>query len=131
MDSVRLSSIRPLSPHLTWYRPQITSVLSILHRLTGIALSVGSVLLVWWLVAIELGGRASRITHDVIASPIGVVLLAGWSVAFFYHLSNGVRHLAWDAGYGFDIKTAYRTGYAVLASTAVLSALAWLTAVFV
>ena len=116
----------PLSPHLTWYRPQITSVLSILHRATGIALSVGSLLLVWWLVAIEAGGRVFAATSWLLASSLGIALLAGWSVAFFYHLSNGVRHLAWDAGYGFDIKSAYRSGYAVLAMTAALSIAAWL-----
>lgn len=121
---------RPLSPHLTWYRPQITSVLSIMHRMTGIMLSAGSALLVWWLIAVEVGGNTYRVTHGVVASPLGVVLLGGWSVAFFYHLSNGIRHLAWDAGYGFEIKTVYLSGYAVLASTAVLSALAWLIAAF-
>jgi succinate dehydrogenase / fumarate reductase, cytochrome b subunit len=65
-------------------------------------------------------------THAFIASPIGVMLLFGWSVAFFYHLCSGIRHLAWDAGYGFDISTTYRSGYAVLAATIVLTVLAWL-----
>ncbi len=121
---------RPLSPHLTWYRPQLTSVLSIAHRATGIALSLGSILLVWWLVAIEAGGEAYRVTQEWMTSPVGIAALAGWSVAFFYHLSNGVRHLAWDAGYGFGIRTAYRSGYAVLVSTALLTATAWLVATF-
>ena len=87
----------------TWYRFQITSALSILHRLTGIALAVGSILLAWWLVAVAAGGELFAATHAFIASPIGVLLLFGWSVAFFYHLCNGIRHLAWDAGYGFEI----------------------------
>ena len=65
-------------------------------------------------------------THAFIASPIGVLLLFGWSVAFFYHLCSGIRHLAWDAGYGFEIRNAYRSGYAVLAATVVLTVLAWL-----
>jgi Putative ParB-like nuclease/Succinate dehydrogenase/Fumarate reductase transmembrane subunit len=73
------------------------------HRLTGIALAVGSILLAWWLVAVAAGGEVFAATHDFIASPIGVLLLFGWSVAFFYHLCSGIRHLAWDAGYGFEI----------------------------
>ena len=119
---------RPLSPFMfpTWYRFQITSVLSILHRLTGIALAVGSILLAWWLIAVAAGGQIFAATHAFIASPIGVVLLFLWSVAFFYHLCNGVRHLAWDAGYGFELRQAFLGSYAVLAATVVLTVFAWL-----
>ena len=119
---------RPLSPFMfpAWYRFQITSVLSILHRLTGIALVVGSILLAWWLVAVAAGGDLFAATQAFIASPIGVLLLFGWSVAFFYHLCSGIRHLAWDAGYGFEIRDAYRSGYAVIVATVVLTVLAWL-----
>jgi succinate dehydrogenase / fumarate reductase cytochrome b subunit len=119
---------RPLSPFMfpTWYRFQITSALSILHRLTGIALAVGSILLAWWLVAVAEGGEMFAATHAFLASPIGVLLLFGWSVAFFYHLCNGIRHLAWDAGYWFEIPSAYLSAYAVLAATVVLSAVTWL-----
>ena len=120
---------RPLSPFMfpTWYRFQITSALSILHRLTGIALAVGSILLAWWLIAVAAGGQVFAATHAFIASPIGVLLLFLWSVAFFYHLCNGIRHLAWDAGYGFDIRTAHLSGYAVLAATVVLTLISWLS----
>jgi succinate dehydrogenase / fumarate reductase cytochrome b subunit len=119
---------RPLSPFMfpTWYRFQITSVLSIVHRFTGIVLSAGSILLAWWLVAVAAGGELFEATHAFIASPVGVLLLFGWSVAFFYHLCSGIRHLAWDAGYGFEIPDAYRSGYAVLVATVVLTVLAWL-----
>jgi succinate dehydrogenase / fumarate reductase cytochrome b subunit len=110
----------------TWYRFQLTSVLSILHRLTGIALSVGSIVLAWWLVAVAAGGEVFAKTHAFIASPIGILLLFGWSVAFFYHLCSGIRHLAWDAGYGFEIRNAYRSGYVVLAATGGLTVLSWL-----
>jgi succinate dehydrogenase / fumarate reductase cytochrome b subunit len=118
---------RPLSPFMfpTWYRFQITSALSILHRLTGIALAVGSILLTWWLIAVATGGNVFEATHSFITSPIGVLLLFGWSVSFFYHLCSGIRHLVWDAGYGFDIRNAYRSGYVVLAATVVLTLLAW------
>jgi len=119
---------RPLSPFMfpMWYRFQITSALSILHRLTGIGLAVGSILLAWWLVAVAAGGQLFAATHAFIASPIGIILLFLWSVAFFYHLCNGIRHLVWDAGYGFELRQAYRSGYAVLAATVLLTVLAWL-----
>ena len=119
---------RPLSPFMfpIWYRFQITSALSILHRLTGIALAVGSILLVWWLITVAAGGELFATTHTFLVSPIGIVLLFGWSIAFFYHLCNGVRHLVWDAGYGFEIRSASRSGYAVLAATVLLTAMTWL-----
>jgi succinate dehydrogenase / fumarate reductase cytochrome b subunit len=119
---------RPLSPFMfpTWYRFQITSALSILHRLTGIALAVGSILLACWLVAVATGGEVFAATHAFLVSPIGVALLLLWSVAFFYHLCNGIRHLVWDAGYGFELRTASLSGYAVLVGTLVLTILAWL-----
>jgi succinate dehydrogenase / fumarate reductase cytochrome b subunit len=119
---------RPLSPFMfpTWYRFQLTSAMSILHRLTGVALAVGSVLLVWWLVSVAAGGALFATTHDLLVSPVGATLLFLWSVAFFYHLSNGIRHLVWDAGFGFALQMARRSGYGVLAATVVLTALTWL-----
>jgi succinate dehydrogenase / fumarate reductase cytochrome b subunit len=109
-----------------WYRFQITSALSILHRFTGIALAVGSILLAWWIVAVAAGGQVFEATHAFLASPIGVLLLFLWSVAFFYHLCNGIRHLAWDAGYGFELQNAHISGFAVLAATVALTVIAWL-----
>jgi succinate dehydrogenase / fumarate reductase cytochrome b subunit len=119
---------RPLSPFMfpAWYRFQMTSALSILHRLTGIALSVGSILLTWWLVAVAAGGRLFATTHASMNSPIGILLLILWSMAFFYHLCSGIRHLVWDLGHGFEIRDAYRSGYAVLIATVALTALTWL-----
>jgi len=96
------------------------------HWRTGIAVSVGSVLLLGWLVTVAAGGELFTTTHAFLISPIGLVLLFGWSVAFLYHLCNGVRHLAWDAGYGFEIGSAARSGYAVLAATVLLTAMTWL-----
>ena len=119
---------RPLSPFMfpVWYRFQITSALSILHRLTGIGLAApaGDDPAAAGFVAA--GGEWFEATHAFLVSPIGLVLLFLWSVAFFYHLCNGIRHLAWDAGYGFELRTAYRSGYAVLAMTALLTVLTWL-----
>src|SRR5260370_41325483 len=99
---------RPLSPFMfpVWYRFQITSALSILHRLTGIGLAVGSILLAWWLVAVAAGGEAFAVTHAFMVSPIGVFLLFLLSVAFFYHLCNGIPHLVWGARYCFQVRQA-------------------------
>ncbi|MCH7540102.1 MAG: succinate dehydrogenase, cytochrome b556 subunit [Proteobacteria bacterium] len=117
---------RPLSPHLQIYRPQLTSVLSILHRLTGIALAAGTLLLVWWLVAVAAGPAAFETVQGFIGSWFGRALLLGWSYALFYHLANGIRHLAWDAGWGFELKTVYLTGWMVIWASVALTLLAWI-----
>ena len=120
---------RPLSPHLQVYRWQMTSVLSILHRASGVALSVGSILLVAWLVAAAGGPDSYAAMQGFLGSWIGLVLLFGWSLALFYHLCNGIRHLWWDIGRGLDLPSVYAGGWAVLAGTAVLTAAAWIAAV--
>ena len=117
---------RPLSPHLQVYRPQLTSVLSILHRITGLALASGTLLLVWWLVAAAVGPEAYATASGFIGSWLGLFMLLGWSAALFYHLANGIRHLVWDAGFGFELETVYRSGWAVVIATVALTALAWL-----
>jgi succinate dehydrogenase / fumarate reductase cytochrome b subunit len=116
---------RPLSPHLQVYRPQITSVLSITHRITGVALAVGTLMLTCWLIAAATGNPAFSAVSAFLGSPLGMLMLFGWSVALFYHLANGIRHLFWDAGYGFDLPTAEKSGYAVLIFTLVATLLAW------
>lgn len=117
---------RPLSPHLQIYRPQLTSVLSISHRMTGIALAVGTLLLVYWLAAAAAGPDAYAMAQSVVGSAIGIILLFGWTYALFYHLCNGIRHLFWDAGYGFDLPTVYRSGWAVVGCSVGLTLLVWL-----
>jgi len=119
---------RPLSPHIQIYRWQLTMVMSGAHRITGIMLTGGTLLLVWWLVALAAGPEAYARVQGFIASPVGIIMMLGWTAAFFYHLLNGIRHLVWDAGYGFDIPAMYRSGYAVLGLTAILTVLAWLVA---
>jgi succinate dehydrogenase / fumarate reductase cytochrome b subunit len=122
---------RPLSPHLQIYKPQISSALSIFHRISGIALSAGALLLVCFLVSAAEGDAAYDGLSSFLRSWLGVLLLFGWTVALWYHFCSGLRHLAWDAGYGFDLPTMHRTGYAVLAGTAVLTVLTWILAVIV
>ena len=121
-----ISSRRPLSPHLQVYRPQITSILSILHRLTGIALAAGTLLLTYWLAALATGPEAFADAQGLVGSILGRLLLFGWSFALFYHLCNGIRHLTWDAGYGFEITTATRSGWAVVIASVALTAVAWI-----
>lgn len=105
---------RPLSPHLQVYRPQITSVLSILHRITGVALIGGALLLTWWLVAAAYGPEPFGDAQAFIGSWFGQLLLWAFTFALFYHLGNGVRHLAWDFGWGFELSQVRATGIAML-----------------
>jgi succinate dehydrogenase / fumarate reductase cytochrome b subunit len=126
----KLPHPRPLSPHLQIYKQGLTGITSILHRFSGIALSAGILYLLCWLVAAAQGAESFDRLQDFNGSIIGRLLLFGWSVAFFYHLLNGIRHLAWDAGFGFELPTAYRNGYAVIIGTAVLTIAAWVIGYF-
>ncbi len=121
---------RPLSPFMIgpYYRPQLTSMLSITHRATGVLLTVGTVLLVYWLTALAAGPDAYAGAQACMDSWFGKLCLFGWSVALFYHLCNGIRHLFWDAGMGFEIRTVYMSGYVVLVATVVLTIAAWVAA---
>jgi succinate dehydrogenase / fumarate reductase, cytochrome b subunit len=118
---------RPLSPHLQVYDMlQLTSALSIAGRITGAAWAVGLVLLVWWLVAAASGPSAFAQVQWFMSSWLGLLGLFGMTAAAWYHTLNGVRHLAWDAGYGYDIPTTYRSGKLVLVATVVLTLLTWI-----
>lgn len=113
---------RPLSPHISIYKPQITSILSITHRLTGVTLFIGVLLLVWWMVSVIYG--CDCITPLFKTVP-GQVFLAAWSFALFYHLCNGMRHLFWDIGKGFEMATVRKSGIVVVISAIALTALSW------
>lgn len=121
---------RPLSPHLQIYKPQLTSVLSILHRMTGIGLSLALPALVAWLVALSMGGEVYEIFIACAASPVGKLLLMGWSWAFCYHLCTGIRHLIWDTGRGLELKQVYRGGYIALGVSTLLTAVLWLSILY-
>jgi succinate dehydrogenase / fumarate reductase cytochrome b subunit len=116
---------RPLSPHLQVYKWQITMVLSISHRATGLALSMGTLLLVWWLVALARGPEAFASAQGFVGSWLGKLLLLGWTFSLFFHLANGIRHLFWDAGYGYEIKTTTVSGWVVVAVSLALTVIAW------
>ncbi|MEX0814302.1 MAG: succinate dehydrogenase, cytochrome b556 subunit [Dongiaceae bacterium] len=116
---------RPLSPHLQIYRPQLTSVLSFLHRLTGVGLGGGTLLLVYWLIAAAAGPAAFATAQELIGSFLGRLLLFGWTIALFYHLGNGVRHLFWDAGFGLGLPAVYASGRALIVFTIVATLASW------
>jgi succinate dehydrogenase / fumarate reductase cytochrome b subunit len=119
------TSSRPLSPHLQIYRPQLTSVLSFAHRLTGLTLALYSVALVTWLVAAALGPAPFATAQRFMQSSIGQILLFGGTFCFFLHLCGGIRHLVWDSGRGFELRTIYASGWAVVAASTALTLAAW------
>lgn len=125
---------RPLSPHLQVYRWPVSMALSISHRVTGVGLSVGTLLLTWWLIAAASSDNAFAAVQGFLASWIGMLLLLGWSAALIYHLCTGIRHLFWDSGRGFDAPIhlgttwpTYRvTGWVVVAATLVITLIVWI-----
>ncbi len=119
---------RPMSPHLQVWRWHVTMATSILHRATGMALYVGILVLAGWVVALASGADAFGAYCVLLGSPPGLVVLFGLTVAFLYHLANGVRHLVWDSGKGFEPKTADMTGWAAIAFGLVAGVLIWIIA---
>ena len=117
---------RPLSPHVGIYKWQVSNTLSILHRATGIFLSLGSLALVAWVVATALGQSSYDAVLSILSSPLGLLVLFGQSFAFFYHLANGIRHLVWDAGYGFDKQVAQKSGWVAFIASLLVTIVFWL-----
>ncbi|MGE3332567.1 MAG: succinate dehydrogenase, cytochrome b556 subunit [Rhodospirillaceae bacterium] len=128
MTQAAKSSARPLSPHLQVYRLPLAAWLSISHRATGIGLTLGTLLLTWWVAAAAYGPDAYTVFTDFLGSYLGLLILFGFSVALFFHLCNGIRHLFWDAGKNFSIEATKRTNTFVIAGTVVLTAASWLIA---
>ena len=114
---------RPLSPHLSIYRPQLTSVTSILVRITGNALIVGALLIVWWLFAAAMSPEYFALADGVLTSGLGKLIMLGSIWALWYHTLGGVRHLIWDNAQGLDLHTAYKLGWAVVYGSGVLTLL--------
>lgn len=117
---------RPLSPHLQVYRWPLSMALSISHRATGVALGVGTLLLTWWLLAAAISGPAFAAVQWFLGSWLGILCLLGWSAALIFHLFTGLRHLAWDTGYGFDKPQYNRTGWTVVIATVAASLVVWI-----
>lgn len=118
-------SEKPLSPHIQIYRWEITMLASILHRMAGMALAAGTLLLVWLLWALASGPTAYECFHKFITSPLGTVLLLGWTAALFFHMGNGMRHLVMDTGRGYTIAGARRSAFAVFAFAILMTLLVW------
>ena len=116
---------RPLSPHLQVYRPQLTSVLSIFHRLTGVFLASGAAMLVCWLLTAAAGPKYYAWSEWFLMSWLGYALLAAWSYSLFYHLCNGLRNLCWDAGLGFSLRATYASGVLMVLASFGLTGLSW------
>ena len=121
-----MSHTRPLSPHLGIYRREWTMIYSILHRATGIALSGGLIAMVAWLLALGSGPENFVLAQAILGHWVGQFFLLGWSFSLFYHLCNGIRHLAWDFGLGFGLIQSRRSGHASVIVAAVLTLIAWL-----
>lgn len=119
---------RPLSPHMQIYKPQITWVPSIVHRVTGVGLAVGLLLITWWFYAAASGPEAFAAADAFLTSWFGGFLLLGSAWALCYHALNGIRHLFWDAGYGFDLQNAAASAWAVIILSLALTALLWAVA---
>jgi succinate dehydrogenase / fumarate reductase cytochrome b subunit len=124
---------RPVSPFMlgSAYRFQTSSLTSIMHRITGCALGVGTLLLTYWLVSAASGDGAYSIAEAILGSWFGILILFGFTVALFYHFCNGIRHLAWDAGKGFELPDMHRSGGVVVAATAILTVAFWALAFFI
>lgn len=119
---------RPLSPHLTIYRLPMLALLSITHRITGVALTAGTLILVYWLLALAAGPDAYADASAVFGSVFGQIVLFGFSWALYYHLCNGIRHLVWDIGKGLDLESADSSGIIVLGASVLLTVLTWISA---
>jgi len=117
---------RPLSPHLQVYRLPLLAWLSILHRATGIALSVGALYLATWVMYAAANPRTYAMFESFNTSIVGRIVLGGWLFSLFFHLCNGIRHLFWDAGYGFELKDAYRSGWTVIVVALIATVVSWI-----
>jgi succinate dehydrogenase / fumarate reductase cytochrome b subunit len=128
MTQAAKPTVRPLSPHLQVYRLPLAAWLSITHRITGIGLTIGTLLLVWWVAAAAYGPDAYATFRWFVTSPIGYLVMLGFSVSLFYHLCTGIRHLFWDAGVSLEIADVNRSNIVVLAGTVILTVIAWVLA---
>ena len=123
LKRLKMNRPRPLSPHLQIYKPQITSILSIFHRLTGISLSIGSFIIVAWIVSLSMGIESYSYFMSIVDNWFVQAIIFGFAFALFYHFSNGIRHLFWDAGLGFELKSVYISGSIVVLNAIILTTL--------
>ena len=125
MTDTPIKKERPLSPHLQIYKPQITSMSSILHRMTGVALTLGLFLVTWGLLSLANGRESFECFLDFCGSTLGQIMLIGWTGAFFYHMCTGLRHFILDAGYLYEKDIAAKSGFIVILLSALMTAGLW------
>lgn len=128
-DTTAAKRQRPLSPHLQVYRLPLPAISSITHRITGVGLTVGTLVLAWWLIAAAAGEGAYATVSGLLASPLGWLLMAGWVWALWYHTLNGIRHVIWDAGKGVELNAVYQSGYLIWGGSVALTVLTLIAAV--
>ena len=119
---------RPISPHIQIYKRESNMVMSILHRITGAALYFGTLLLAWWLVALAAGPGYFAYINNLLASPLGVVVMIGFTWALLHHLIGGIRHLIWDTGRGFTLSSVNALSWATIIGSLALTAAIWIWA---
>ena len=116
---------RPLSPHLQVYKWPVSMALSIGHRISGVGLAIGTLLMTWWLVAAALSDGAFAAVQGVLSSVIGVIALMAWTAALIFHLFSGIRHLMWDIGLGFDDRSYRTSGWTVVVAVVAVTLIVW------
>lgn len=128
MQYLNKNSKRPISPHLGIYKPQMSSVLSILHRMTGVVSYLGLVVLIWWITSVAFSPNNPTDTWfwHFFSSTIGLIIAIGWSYAMFFHFCTGIRHLMFDAHIGLSIRGLHISGWVALVSSVLLTALTWI-----
>ncbi|WP_436644130.1 succinate dehydrogenase, cytochrome b556 subunit [Microbaculum sp. FT89] len=126
MADAKLSAERPLSPHLQIFRPIVTMVMSILHRITGAALYFGMALFAWWLLAAAYGPRYFNFVNGLFGTILGQIVLFGFTWALIHHMLGGLRHFVWDLGHGFSLKTANAMAWATIIGSVSLTILVWI-----
>ncbi len=126
-----MSRQRPISPHLSVWRFQLPAVMSITHRITGVILTSGTLLLAIWLIALAFGETSFNLVHVIVSHPLGQIVLAGYSAVLFYHACNGVRHLFWDFGIALDIPGVYFSGRIAIAFAVGLTIVFWTLIFFI
>jgi succinate dehydrogenase / fumarate reductase cytochrome b subunit len=129
MAQADFDATRPLSPHLQVFRPIVTMVMSIFHRMTGVALYVGTLIVIWWLAAAASGPDYYAFTSGILTSPLGLLILFGYSWALFHHMLGGIRHLVWDTGRALEKDTATKMAWGTLIGSITLTVLTWLIGV--
>ena len=121
-----MNNNQPLSPHLSIHKKVLTSVFSIFHRITGIALSIGSILITLWIAIIALGPDYFLLFNLISSSLIFKIILFFWTICIFYHLFNGIRYLFWTFGFGMELNTVYNTGYLIIILTFLSTIMLWI-----